>query len=81
MSKFYGQVEGQASTVATRRGGRDIKVSAQSWDGSLQTRLYYEDDKLMVDLSFCEGSGVYGDRLYRGPFTEFVKKLGGRIDG
>lgn len=30
MSTFYGQVEGMAKTVASRRGGKEIKVSAQS---------------------------------------------------
>lgn len=39
MSKFYGTVVVQARTDATRRGGRDIRVCAQSWDGSIITRL------------------------------------------
>lgn len=77
MSKFYGQVSGQAETTATRRGSKDIKVSAQSWDGSIQTRLYYNDkDELMVDLTYSDGSDFYGYRLFYGTFKELLKKFG-----
>ena len=71
MSKFYGQVEGMSSTVATRRGGKFIKTSAQSYDGSIQTRLEYNDsDNLMVEMSMCDGTGFYGDRVFRGKFED-----------
>ena len=70
MSKFYGQVEGMSSTVATRRGGKFIKTSAQSYDGSIQTRLEYDDqDNLIVEMSMCEGTGFCGYRVYRGTFA------------
>lgn len=69
MSKFYGQVEGMSSTVATRRGGKFIKTSAQSYDGSIQTKLEYDDqNNLIAEISMCEGTGFYGDRVYRGTF-------------
>jgi hypothetical protein len=71
MSKFYGQVEGMSSTMATRRGGKFIKTSAQSYNGSIQTRLEYDDsDNLIVEMSMCEGTGFYGDRVFRGRFVD-----------
>ena len=71
MSKFYGQVEGMSSTTATRRGGKFIKTSAQSYDGSIQTRLEYDDqDNLMVEITMCESTGFYGDRVFRGTFED-----------
>lgn len=78
MSKFYGTVIGQADTSASRRGSRDIRVSAQSWNGSVITRLYYDDnDKLNVDVEIDSGSATYGKMIFRGTFEEFCKKLGG----
>ena len=75
MSKFYGQVEGMSSTVATRRGGKYIKTSAQSYDGSIQTRLEYDDrDNLIAEISMCEGTGFYGDRVFEGKF-ETLKNI------
>lgn len=71
MSKFYGQVEGMSSTIATRRGGKFIKTSAQSYDGSIQTRLEYdEQDNLTAEISMCDGTGFYGDRVFRGTFED-----------
>ena len=71
MSKFYGQVEGMSSTIATRRGGKFIKTSAQSYDGSMQTRLEYDDqDNLIVEITMCDGTGFYGDRVFRGTFED-----------
>ena len=71
MSKFYGQVEGMSSTAATRRGGKFIKTSAQSYDGSIQTRLEYDDqNNLIAEISMCEGTGFYGDRVFKGKFDD-----------
>ena len=65
MSKFYGQVFGMSSTEATRRGGSDIKVSAQSYDGSVITKLYYNETKLMVKIQTDKDSSSTGDtKLY-----------------
>ena len=76
MSKFYGQVEGMSSTVATRRGGKYIKTSAQSYDGSIQTRLEYDDqDNLIAEISMCKGTGFYGDRVFRGKFEDLKEIL------
>lgn len=74
MSKFYGTVIGAASTDATRRGHSDIKVSAQSWDGSVITRLWYNTNgDLMVDLEHSDGSSTYGRTLFSGTMDEFLK--------
>lgn len=78
MSKFYGTVVGMASTPATRRGGRDIKVAAQSWDGSVITRLYYnKDDELTVDLQIADGSSTMGRTIFTGSMEELESLLKG----
>lgn len=76
MSKFYGQVQGMGKTNATRRGGRDIKVSAQSWDGSVITRLYYDDnDELIIDIELSDCSSFYGQTHFSGTMEELKNKL------
>ena len=76
MSKFYGTVVGMAKTDATRRGGRDIRVCAQSWDGSLVTRLSYNDkDELCVELQYHESSNTFGKTVFKGTMDELLKKL------
>lgn len=76
MSKFYGTVVGASDTPATRRGYRDIKVAAQSWDGSVITRLNYnKDDELMVDLQIGEGSDTSGYTVFYGTIDQLKSKL------
>lgn len=76
MSSFYGQVQGTAQTLATRRGSKDIKVSAQSWNGSVIIRMYYDDaGELSVELSVAEGSSFYGYTKFSGTLNELVEKL------
>jgi len=76
MSKFIGQVEGMANSLATRRGGKFIKASVQSYDGSLITRMTYDDhDNLMVSLDFSDDSSFYGQCLFYGSFEELKQKL------
>ena len=78
MSKFYGQVIGQAATVASRRGADNIRASVQSLDGSLAMRMYYDKGgALMVDVEYDTGSGAYGETIYRGTVDALVKKLKG----
>lgn len=79
MSTFYGSLRGNRGT-ATRCGSRNsgIKVSAQSWNGSVVTELSYNDqDELMVDISVSDASSSYGNRIFYGTFEEYVKKLKG----
>ena len=75
MSLFYGTVVGQAETAATRRGSRNsgIKVAAQSWDGSVITKLWYVDDDLWMDLMLSDGSDTYGRSVYYGKFEDFAE--------
>ena len=77
MSRFYGKVEGQASTCATRRGSAFIKTSAQSWDGSVITELENdENDNLIVKVGVANGSKSYVDTwLFKGSIEELEKKL------
>lgn len=76
MSKFYGQVEGMAQTVASRRGSKYIKTSAQSWDGSVITRLHYDDDgELYVSIDIDDGSSFYGQCYFYGTLEQLKQKL------
>lgn len=76
MSTFYGQVEGMARTVASKRGGKEIKVSAQFWNGSVITRMYYNDDnQLIVELNISDGSSTYGYNYFTGTLEELKEKL------
>lgn len=78
MSVFYGQVSGQAETTASRRGSYNsgIRVSAQSWDGSLITKMYYSGgDDLMVEIEVSDGSSMYGITVYSGKFDDFVNEM------
>lgn len=76
MSKFYGTVIGKADTVATRRGFDCIKTSAQSWDGSVITRLSYDKSgTLMVEIEHSPDSSTCGRTVFRGTIDEFLKKL------
>lgn len=77
MSKFYGQVFGAAKTNATRRGHSDIITSAQSFDGSVITKLYYKDGKLMVNIEVAPESSCVGLTAFDGTFKEYVKRLQG----
>jgi hypothetical protein len=75
MAKFFGQVNGGRGT-ATRVGHRNIRASAQSYDGSVQTELTYNDEgKLMVRVDTSECISYYGSMIFYGTFEEFVAKL------
>ena len=78
MSAFYGQVSGQADTLATRRGSykSGIRSSAQSWDGSITTELgYYSDGELNVVIEVSDGSDFGGYTIFDGTFDEFKERL------
>ena len=77
MSKFYGTVHGDASqTDGTRRGFSSIKVAAQSWDGSVITRMHYNsNNELMVGLEMSEDSCTFGRNVFFGTFNELRQKL------
>ena len=76
MSKFYGTVRGHSPSEATRRGHDFITAAAQSWNGSVITRLSYAGDKLMVTVCVEEGSTALGTHvLFCGTFDEFKAQL------
>lgn len=77
MSAFYGTVTGNAKTEATRRGHNEIKVSAQSWNGSVITRLYYNGDNLNVELQISDDSSIHGYTYFNGTIEELKNKLKG----
>ena len=79
MSKFYGTVVGSSRTEATRRGFDGIKVSAQSWDGSLITRMRYDQGgRLMVQLDKSnESTSCWGRTIFWGTLDELEQKLKG----
>ncbi len=79
MSAFYGLVEGNRS-CATRGGSKSsgFLASAQSWDGSIIVRLYYDNDQLKCRVGTNEGSACYTDYNsadFVGSFEEFKKLL------
>ena len=75
MSKFYGTVDGNGNTLATRRGFEYIETSAQSWDGSVIVNLRYNDkEDLIVRIKTSDGSSNSGDEvLFEGTFERFKK--------
>lgn len=85
MSKYYGQVEGAAKTVASRRGFHEIKVSAQSWDGSvivkLRDKFPSELEKDGSDIPICtieieeDDSRNYGPIYFTGTIAELKERL------
>ena len=75
MSAFYGTIKGNAKSNATRRGYHNIKVSAQSWKGSLITKLYYEDNTLMCELEYNQESATQGNNIYKGSLDNLVNIL------
>lgn len=73
MAVFYGQVDGTAQTVASRRGSNNIKASVQSWNGSIITTLRYKEDELWITVDYDEGSSFYGKTIYDGSVQDFVE--------
>ena len=85
MANFYATINADLSrTLATRRGSKYITTSTQSYNGSIITRMYYnEQDKLMIEIETTETSNsCYGENRYRGTFNQlkellsYAKKVG-----
>lgn len=80
MSAFYGMVEGNRS-CATRGGSKNsgFRASAQSYDGSVISVLYYDDNNVLkVRIGTNDGSGCYSDwnsNDFVGSFEDFKKLL------
>ena len=75
MSKFYGQVFGAGKSPATRRGHNLIKVSAQSYDGSVITALNYYGDELYVNIGYNFESSDKCNDFVTMPFEKFVELI------
>ena len=85
MATFYGRTRGNRGD-ATRTGSYDshIASSVQSYDGSLTMELFYPTDEdgtlggdkyidtLWVQVYHNEGSGIFGDTVFRGSVERFL---------
>ena len=79
MSTFYGQVSGQASTIASRRGSKNsgLRVSAQSWEGSVVTKLTEVDGEIRVSIEISDDSSMYGKQYFYGTIDQLKETLSG----
>jgi hypothetical protein len=79
MSKTYATLTGGRSTLTQRGHGDGVRVSCQSWDGSVIVSNRYDcDDKLELRIGTNEGSGTYTDwksNDFVGTFEEFKQLL------
>jgi len=79
MSKFYGQAwteDRTSTTAATRCGHSGINASAQSYDGSIITRLHYDRaGALIVDIEVSSDSAMHGETVYSGPLNQLADQL------
>ena len=77
MSKFYGMTGeyGTNRKRATRCGHRGIRSSAQSFDGSVITTLYYDGDDLMARIEIADGSAYSGRTMFDGTLDALRTKL------
>jgi hypothetical protein len=64
MAHFYGVVNGQAKTQATRRGSKSqgLITKAASWHGAIQVYVYHNNetgkDEYVVEQTPWHGAGV-----------------------
>ena len=79
MSRTYATLTGGRSTLTQRGHGDGVRVSCQSWDGSVIVSNRYDcDDKLELRIGTNEGSGTYTDwksNDFVGTFEEFKQLL------
>ena len=69
MAKFFGTVQGGRGK-ATRLGHKDLKVTAQSYAGSIIVNLYYNEAEQMdcCEISIGQSSTEFsGYTMYHGP--------------
>ena len=73
MAKFYGKISGSGNTVATKTGTErtGLKVSAQSYNGSVIVRMF--GDKVEIEIS--DTSSSYGQSYFHGTIEELKAKL------
>ncbi len=58
MSRFYGSLEGQAKTVATRRGGPSTGITAhpRGWNTGVRVSAYADGDTDVFSVNVTGGS-------------------------
>ena len=80
MSRYYGTLKGNKG-VATRQGtsSSGLKVSAQSWNGSLITYIHDgpDDGEPIFDLMVSTGSESVGHTIFSGTLDELIERLKG----
>jgi hypothetical protein len=79
MSRTYATLTGGRSTLTQRGHSDGVRVSCQSFDGSVIVSNRYDcDDKLELRIGTNEGSGTYTDwksNDFVGTFEEFKQLL------
>lgn len=79
MSKTYASLTGARSTLTQRGFADGVRVSAQSYDGSIVVRNWYDDDgKLYVRVGTNDGSSCCSDwnsEDFNGTFEDFKALL------
>lgn len=62
MAKFYGTIDSDlGKTDRTRRGAKNIKTTAQSYDGSVITVLNYDNHgELIINIELNDDSDTHG---------------------
>lgn len=74
MAQFYGTIDGQAKTQATRRGNKSsgLVTHAASWKGAIRVELNYDEysgrETFHVSRVPWHGSGGPSKELAKGEF-------------
>ena len=76
LNGFCGQVQGDKPTPGLRHGEYEIESSVQSWSGSINTKMYYNQaGGLMVRLQVSQTSNFNGTTIFEGTFEEFIDRF------
>lgn len=79
MADFYGSVIGRTGIESGKCGGKNIRVAARSWDGSVITELKYDDklNNLAVRIELSTDSATSGKCFFYGTLDELACRLAG----
>lgn len=77
MSKYYGSTEAinYHTTVASRRGYKGIRSSAQTWDGSLIAVARDSGKEVVFEIEISDESSLYGKTFFSGTLEELKSLL------
>jgi len=73
MAQFYGTIEGQARTKATRRGSKKsgLRTVTASWNGAIEVYFYHENGKDYFEINHIPWKGQGENKtIQRGYYTE-----------